>query len=61
LSKIDELLRNVFEYKNLLGFLNKNYPEVLLEWSVGAEQTPEANTNTDTFTAQPRVIKDNGN
>lgn len=37
MSKLDELLQNIFEYKNLLSFLNKNYPEVLQEWDIMTE------------------------
>lgn len=32
MSKVDKLLQNIFEYKNLLSFLNKNHPRVLEEW-----------------------------
>jgi len=35
MSTADKLLANIFEYKNLLTFLHKNYPEILLEYSVG--------------------------
>ena len=31
MSKVDKVLLNIFEYKNLLLFLNKNHPQVLEE------------------------------
>lgn len=34
LSKVDKLLQNIFEYRNLLSFLNKNHPQVLEEWKI---------------------------
>ncbi|MGH9973012.1 MAG: hypothetical protein ACRD93_03845 [Nitrososphaeraceae archaeon] len=34
MSKVDKLLQNIFEYKNLLSFLNKNHPQVLEEWKI---------------------------
>jgi hypothetical protein len=36
MSKVEELLQNIFEYKNLLLFLNKNHPQVLEEWKIFA-------------------------
>lgn len=54
MSKLDELLQNIFEYKNLLSFLNKNHPEVLQEWDivtelnfgVGGARDPQPKSNT---------------
>ena len=34
MSKSDKLLQNIFEYRNLLSFLNKNHPQVLEEWKI---------------------------
>jgi hypothetical protein len=32
MSKVDKLLQNIFEYKDLLSFLDKNHPTALEDW-----------------------------
>lgn len=49
LSQTDQLLSNIHEYHNLLGFLNERYPKILNEWKLGiGPGTTEPNTNSIT-------------
>ena len=49
LSKTDELLSNIYEYHDPLGFLNERYPKILNEWKLGTGPgTTKPNTNSIT-------------
>ena len=45
MSATDQLLANINEYQELLGFIHKNYPKVLKEWkSKNAVVTSDSRT-----------------